>query len=269
MVATARAEALLPALSLTLAQIDALATPYRNFDPAESDAMLRLGLSDDNEIVFLPTIARELARLAPQVRLVARPVSHIDTRESLDSGAVDMGFSVFGELSGWHRSAVLFEQGYGCIYDPSVQTSDAPCSVEGFLRSTQMIVTFDGALDGKVDRILAASGLKRDVRLGTTRFATLPYIVKGTSRVASVPELVGRVLARTHGLAFCPLPVDIPPGLPRLTWYSRSEQDPAGRWFRDLVTTCVKGRVSELRSESPQPSLLLTFRAPELCSARE
>lgn len=247
MVATARAESLLPAVSLVLAQIDLLSAPPQVFDPAGSRAVLRLGISDDNEIVFLAPIARALALRAPHVRLVARPVNHTDIRESLDSGDVDLGFSVFGELSPWHQSEVLFEQGYGCVYDPAVRKSDVPYSVDAYLDSEQLIVTFDGALEGKVDLVLAKSSLQRNVRLGTTRFATLPYIVKGTKRVASVPELVGRVLAHTHGLAFCPLPIDVPPGRPTLAWHRRSERDPAGQWFRELIATCVRDRATELR----------------------
>lgn len=247
MVTTPRADALVPVVEAVLAQVDALTARPAGFDPAVSRTTLRLGLSDDNEIVFLPAIERELARLAPQVRLVARPVSHTDIRENLDSGAIDLGFSVFGELNGWHQSEVLFEQGYGCIYHPAVRGADAPSSVGAYLASEQLIVTFDGALEGKVDRVLAQMNLQRNVRLGTTRFATLPHIVKGTARVASVPELVGRVLARTHGLAFCPLPIEVAPGLPRLAWHRRSEYDPAGRWFRELIAACVRRRVAEVR----------------------
>ena len=250
MVATARAESLLPAVTFALAQIDALSAPPLPFDPAASRATLRLGISDDNEIVFLATIARALALQAPGVRLVAQPVSHTDIRQSLDSGSVDLGFSVFGELSAWHQNEVLFEQGYGCVYDPVVRALDRPHTVEGFLKSEQLIVTFDGALEGKVDRVLAESRLQRDVRLGTTRFATLPYLVKGTARVASVPELVGRVLAQTHGLAFCPLPIDVPPGRPKLAWHRRSERDPAGQWFRELTAVCVRDRVAEIRADA-------------------
>jgi LysR family transcriptional activator of mexEF-oprN operon len=247
MVATARAESLLPAVTLALVQIDALSGPPQTFDPAASRATLRLGISDDNEIVFLAAIARALALQAPQVRLVARPVNHTDIRESLDSGSVDLGFSVFAELSSWHHHEVMFEQGYGCVYDQAVRASDTPHTVDAFLSSEQLIVTFDGALEGKVDRFLTKSGLQRDVRLGTTRFATLPYIVKGTTRVASVPELVGRVLAQTHGLAFCPLPIDVPPGRPMLAWHRRSERDPAGQWFRGLIATCVAEQVTKIR----------------------
>jgi DNA-binding transcriptional LysR family regulator len=142
---------------------------------------------------------------------------------------------------------VLFEQGYGWVYDPAVCALDEPHTVDAFLKSEQLIVTFDGALEGEVDRVLAESLLQRDVRLGTTRFATSPYIVKGAARAASVPELVGRVLAQTHGLGFCPLPIAVPPGRLMLARHQRSERDPAGQWFRDLIAACVSDRVAELR----------------------
>jgi len=94
--------------------------------------------------------------------------------------------------------------------------------------------------------VLAESNLQRDVRLGTTRFATLPYIVKGTVRVSSAPALVGRVLAQTQGLDFCPLPIKVPPGRPTLAWHRRSERDQAGLWFREFIVACERDRVAEV-----------------------
>lgn len=249
MVATARAEALHPAVDQALAQIESLARSMAAFKPADTEETFRLGVSDDNEIVFLPLIARELSRLAPRARLVVRPVNHTDVRAALDDGAIDVGFSVFGDLSDWHVNEVLFEQGYGCIYDEAHwPRGTAGLSLQDYLQAEQVIVTFDGLLQGKVDRVLASQQQRRDVRLGTTRFASLPYLVKGTPRLASLPELIGRVLAQTHGLAFCPLPLTVPPGLPRLAWHRRSEAAPGVRWFRELIRTCVAARVQALRA---------------------
>ena len=261
MVATARAEALHPAVDQALAQIESLARSMTAFKPADAEDTFRLGLSDDNEIVFLPLIARELSRLAPRTRLVVRPINHTDVRAALDDGAIDVGFSVFGNLSDWHENELLFEQGYGCIYDATQWSAGAaPLTLQDYLQAEQVIVTFDGMLHDKVDRVLAGQQQARDVRLGTTRFASLPYLVKGTSRLASLPELVGRVLAQTHGLAFCVLPVDVPPGLPRLVWHRRSEAAPGVRWFRELIKTCVAVRIQELRAcartaDTPAPAL--------------
>lgn len=247
MAATDRAMALQPVVERVLAQIDALAFSATAFDPAQSRGTFRLGLSDDNEIVFLPAITRELQRQAPHARLVASAISHTDVRAGLDQGRVDVGLSVFGELDNWHRSEVLFEQGYGCLFDPAVRHSTAPLELDEFLASRQTIVTFDGVLGGKIDRVLAGRGLQRNVCLGTARFATLPHLVQGTDLVACLPELVGRVLARTHGLAFCPLPLVVPPGLPRLAWHRRHDVDPVHQWLRTLITGCVMRVVAEIR----------------------
>lgn len=253
LVVTERALALQPAMNAALVQIDALAFSPPAFDPAAARMTVRIGLSDDIEIVFLPAVAREIQRVAPQVRLVARPVSHTDIRDSLDRGEVDVGVSVFGELSAWHLSEVLFEQGYGCLFDPQVGQRSARLSLDEFVGSEQVIVTFDGALESKVDRILAGQQLRRDIRLGTTRFAALPHLVQGTALVASLPELIGRTLARTHGLAFSPLPFAVPPSLPRMTWHRRNDLDPASRWLRELISNCVRRVVAEVRLQ-PSPA---------------
>lgn len=247
MAATDRALALQPLVESVLARIHALAFNPTGFDPAQLQATFRIGLSDDNEIVFLPAITRELQRQAPQARLVASAISHTDVRAGLDQGRIDLGLSVFGDLDNWHCSEVLFEQGYGCLFDPAVRGSAAPLALDEFLSSRQTIVTFDGVLSGKIDRVLAGRDLQRRVCLGTARFATLPHLVQGTDLVASLPELVGRVLARTHGLAFCPLPLEVPPGLPRLAWHRRHDADPVHQWLRTHITACVMRVVAEIR----------------------
>ncbi len=108
-------------------------------------------------------------------------------------------------------------------------------SLDDYLVHRQAIVTFDGSLQGKIDRALAGHQRTRTVQFGTTRFATLPYLVKGTHLLASLPELVGRVLARTHALAYSPLPFDVAPGQPQMAWHRRHDDDLVNTWFRGLV----------------------------------
>ncbi|MBC7939940.1 MAG: LysR family transcriptional regulator [Chitinophagaceae bacterium] len=248
MVPTERAVELQTAVASALAQIDVFAFRPPSFDARSAQHTVRIGLSDDNEIVFLPAILRELHRVAPQVRVVARAVSHTDIRDRLDADDVSVGLSVFGDLSAWHRSEVLFEQGYGCLFDPRVGRRSSILSLQEYVASRQAIVTFDGALSGRIDRVLSDRGMRRDVCFGTSRFAALPHLVKGTAVVASLPELVGRVLARAHRLAYCRLPLDVPPGLPRMAWHVRHDADPAGLWLRALIASSVRKVVTMIRS---------------------
>ena len=249
--ATPRSVALHPLVERILGQIDGLTFGMPSFDPGSARTVVRVGMSDDNEILFLPTLVRELQRVAPQVRLVARAVSHQDIRSALDQGDVDVGLSVFGELSSWHCHELAYEHGYGFLYDPRIRRRSSAWSLDELLETSQIIVTFDGTLEGKVDRILAERGLRRDVRYGTTRFASLPYLIQGTPLVASLPELVGRVLARSHALAFSPLPFEVPPSRPRLAWHRCQDNDPANRWLRGLIKACVGEVVESLRAQDP------------------
>ena len=247
MVATERAIALGLLIDKALSGIDRLAFTAPTFEPRSASGVVRLGLSDDNEVVFLPAIIAELQRLAPDIRVVARSVSHASIRESLDDGDVDLGLSVFGQLSSWHSSTHLYDQGYGCLFDAAHSRLRTRLGLADYLAARQAIVTFDGELAGKIDRVLGERGLKRRVFVGTTRFSSLPYLIRGTDLVASLPELIGRVLARTHGLAYCPLPFDVPDGKPCMAWHRRHDHDLAGRWVRSLVHATVLRTVADIR----------------------
>ncbi len=240
MLPTERALGLQAAVTSALVQIDACVFRPPLFDPQSSRMTARIGLSDDNEIVFLPTILRELRREAPHVRVVTRAVSHADIRDRLDAEDVNVGLSVFGDLSPWHRSEVLFEQGYGCLFDPRFHRQSSALSLDEYLACQQVIVTFDGALSGRIDRLLAERGLQRKVLFGTSRFTALPHLVKGTAIVASLPELIGQVLAKAHKLAYCALPFSVPPGIPRMAWHLRHEAHPENRWLRALIASSVR-----------------------------
>lgn len=248
MVPTERALQILPAINHSLTQIHTFTFAPPSFDPAKASVTLRIGMSDDNEIVFLPAIITALQKRAPHVHVIVRPVNHLNICAALDSGDVDVGMSVFGELSSWHASEVLYKQGYGCLYDPLHQQNSKRFTLKRYLQSQQVIVTFDGTLAGKIDGILAAQKMQREVRVGTTRFATLPHLVKGSNLVASLPELIGRVLAKNHGLAFCPLPFDVPPGLPRLAWHRRNDADPVNQWLRKVITEAVQQEIKQIFS---------------------
>lgn len=250
MVATERALALRPLIDRALSGIDGLAFAAPTFEPRSARATVRIGLSDDNEVVFLPAIIAELQRLAPDMRLVARSVSHANIRECLDDDEVDLGLSVFGTLSAWHSSAHLYDQGYGCLFDAAHRKRRTRLELTEYLAARQAIVTFDGELAGKIDRVLGERGLHRHVCFGTTRFSSLPYLIRGTDVVASLPELIGRVLARTHGLAFCPLPFDVPDGKPCMAWHRRRDQDPASQWVRSLVQSVVLRTIAAIRPQA-------------------
>ena len=247
MAATERAVALKPLVDATLASIAAFASHPGRYEPAASRRVFHLGLSDDNELVFLPTILRRIEDAAPHVRVVARAVSHRDVRERLDAGEIDVAMSVFATLSPWHGSTVLYRQGYGCLFDPRHWRGRTRLTMRDYTTCRQAIVTFDGELRGRIDDELAARGLARNVVLGTSRFAALPALVAGSALVASVPELIGRSLAGSNGLAYARLPFGIEPGRPSLAWHRRAEADPASRWLRTLIVGAVREVVAATR----------------------
>jgi len=141
--------AVFDSISNALTQLHDATFERPRFDPATATLTLKLGLSDDNEILFLPTIAARIAEQAPQVSIVTRPVSHTDVSSLLDRGEIDLGVSVFADVPKWQRKETLFTQRYGCLFDPRRIKRRAPLSLHDFVASKQMIVSFNSELRGQ------------------------------------------------------------------------------------------------------------------------
>jgi DNA-binding transcriptional LysR family regulator len=159
---------------------------------------------------------------------------------------VDLAMSVFGVLPRWQRAEPLYAQGYVCLWDPTQHAWPAGPTLTDYLGTRQAFVSFDGTLHGRIDRILAEQGLARDMRVAASRFSVLPHLVRGHPIVASLPELIGRVLGERHGLACARLPLELAPATPSLAWHLRSELDPAQRWAREAFRNCVQSVVAAM-----------------------
>ncbi|MCX5542536.1 LysR family transcriptional regulator, partial [Paraburkholderia sp. CNPSo 3076] len=75
-----------------------------------------------------------------------------------------------------------------------------------------------GGVVGIVDEGLAARGLKRNVVASTTHFAALPFLLKGTRSVATIPRHAAEAIARVAGLKLLACPIDLPRYPVELGW---------------------------------------------------
>jgi DNA-binding transcriptional LysR family regulator len=69
----------------------------------------------------------------------------------------------------------------------------------------------------------------------TTRFGTLPLVLRRFQGIASLPETAARELGGALGLTVSPLPVEVPPVDLSLVWHARHETDAGHQWLRELV----------------------------------
>jgi DNA-binding transcriptional LysR family regulator len=86
---------------------------------------------------------------------------------------------------------------------------------------------------------LAALGLSRRVCASTTHFAALPYLLKGSRAVATIPTHAAESIAELSGLALLPCPLKLPRYPIELGWRTSTQIDPVVVKVREAIAATV------------------------------
>lgn len=73
-----------------LDQVRSVLTPAKAFDPAQSERVFTIGLSDYAAFLLLPALLGRIERRAPYVRLVVRTTNHISGLAMIEAGDVEL-----------------------------------------------------------------------------------------------------------------------------------------------------------------------------------
>lgn len=112
---------------------------------------------------------------------------------------------------------------------------EPPLSLAQYLDNPHLLVSFQGDFEGMVDRALDGSGKRRTIRYSTPRLAALPFVLRRSPALATVPEYVAREWRVRFGLRSSPVPVRLPPFTVSMIWHARRDADAALRWLRGVI----------------------------------
>ena len=218
------------ALELLLRALD----DPRAFDPARSQRLLRLHLSDIGEARFLPALMAALDARAPGVRLECRAWPQARVGPLLDSGELDFAIGFLPGVTDTEH-VPLVRDSYRVLVragHPAALAARRRAITPADLRGLDFVAVHSHS---ETLRILEALGLQQRVRLTAAHFLALPAIVRGTDLAVVMPGLIA------HDVAAAGHHAVIEARLPRqdftvsLHWSRRQRTDPALLWFRELV----------------------------------
>ena len=211
-----------------------------------------IGMSDDFEMAWGPTLLRAVARRAPGLRLAFRQTHSQIVAEMLMGREIDLAITAGGLATRWLSHEALGEGGYACLIDPEVpppgdaapgrarsrarKSAVRSLSVAEYVRRDHVLVSSGGFI-GVVDEVLAAAGHKRRVIASTTHFAALPHWLKGTPAVATLPAHAAHAIAQMSGLQVLPCPVVMPRFAIELGWRTDALRDSAIADVRAVVAS--------------------------------
>ncbi|MGY4531799.1 LysR family transcriptional activator of mexEF-oprN operon [Pseudomonas sp. TE3786] len=235
---TARASEIFGLLSPALDSISTAVSRASEFDPATSNAVFRIGLSDDVEFGLLPALLRRVRAEAPGVVIVVRRANYLLMPNLLASGEISVGVSYTDELPANAKRKTLRKS------KPQLLRADsAPgkLTLDEYCARPHALVSFAGDLNGFIDEELEKVGRKRKVVLAVPQFNGLGTLLSGTDLLTIVPDYTAAALTATGGVRA----EDVPEGIPERTfelsmaWRGAQDNDPAERWLRSRITMFV------------------------------
>ncbi|KQW47264.1 hypothetical protein ASC77_12320 [Nocardioides sp. Root1257] len=202
------------------------------FDPATSNRVFRMAMSDYAIAVLHEPLVRLLRTTAPGVRLTIEnlgPESRTSERVLLEIDALvaPLGFGFQGDSRPlWKDRMVLIADRHNS------RLRDGRLTVEDLAELPHAVPSFGPGVLTPVDRVFGEIGVDRHIALQVSGFLPLPFVIAGTDLVAMVPEKLARLHARPEG----PLVVVEPPFdevvLAEGYWFAPDRlSDPAHRWL--------------------------------------
>jgi len=235
MVPTQRALAIASPLQEVLSKVRVvLAT--QAFDPAVARVAFQLATGDYGELVILPALHAALARRAPRATLRVKPIS--DPKEQLaqlGEGAVDLMIAPMLRAGGGVEVADLFSEDFVCVLRRSHPALRSRLTLKSFARLRHLLVSPEGQGVALVDHALSKASLSREIALRIPHFLVAPALVASSDMVATLPRRVITGSAMSNRLVTLKPPFAARNFTMVAAWHARRLEEPAVRWFRDLV----------------------------------
>jgi DNA-binding transcriptional LysR family regulator len=240
---TPKADRLAQAVRVAFDTVEAALNEAEQFDPARSQKLFRVHLSDIGEARFLPALMAALHRDAPGVRIQSQPLPQPDIAAALDSGRLDLAIGFLPEVADTQRLELLRDR-----YVVLVRAGHPLAARRGANNATRTATRDDLARlhyvavrsHSETLRILGLLQLDDRIRLTAANFLSLPAIVRHTDLAVILPLEIAQGFVSQGGHVL--LQARLPRGqfAVSLHWSRRFQADPAHAWLRSLIASLFR-----------------------------
>ena len=202
------------------------------FDPSTAEMTFKISIGDTSEYRLLPLLIKELAEIAPKVKVETYLTARKDAPRELASGAID--FSIDPPLqSDQHlKHEKIYQEDYVMIVrEDHPILKKQKISIEDYLDLSHIHISNRKTGMGHVDMTLYKLGLTRDIYLRAQHFLVAPYIVEQSDMAITTTK----GFAVDRNLAWRELPFDIDPLVLHLYWHENNDNESSSKWMRDLM----------------------------------
>lgn len=212
----------------------------RTFDPSTSKRHFRIMSADFIITVLLRDVLKEIQEEASGLTFeILSPFSQNDlllARGEVDFMLVPQRYTVEG-----HPSELLFEEEHVCVVCQDNDQVGDHISFEQYIEMGHVSVGFGSSRQLSIeDWFMKQYDVTRRIEVITSDFNTLPQLVLGTNRIATMHARLAKYYAQYLPIRLLPTPVELPTMLEKIQWHRAIENDPLHRWVREKIQTAAK-----------------------------
>lgn len=238
---TPLAQSLIAPVRDTLLRARAAISLKPGFDPTTAERRFAVCASDYVTTVMLATAVSRIASQAPGVILDIRSPPK-DVNEVLERGDIDL--LILPEqyvLTLGHPQFGLFEDTQVCmVWSGNTQVAEA-MSFEQYMSLGHVAVRFGDERNVTTfeDWFLPRYGEQRRIESTVDNFSTVPLLIIGTDRVATLASRLAWHFAQHLPLRVIDAPFVMPHVNEVMVWPRHLDHDPAHVWLRGTLQACA------------------------------
>lgn len=212
----------------------------RTFDPSTNKRHFRLISADFIITVLLRDVLRSMQEEAPGLTFeILSPFTINELR--MERGEVDLMLVPKRYTVEGHPSELLFEEEHVCVVCGKNSQVGEQISFEQYIEMGHVSVGFGSSRQLSIeDWFMKQYDVQRRIEVITSDFNTLPQLVLGTNRIATMHKRLAEYYAQFLPIRLLPTPVELPTMQEHIQWHRAMETDPLHRWVREKIQTASR-----------------------------
>jgi DNA-binding transcriptional LysR family regulator len=170
---------------------------------------------------------------APEIRLNLSLPSAQSARR-LEAGEIDLLMTPNEFLETDHPRELLFEERHVVVGAKDNPFLQVPLSIEQFNECGHVVVRISNQ-DTYSEAILRKLAPDRRIEVAAQSFIQVPWLLRGTNRLAVMHERLARVTQPVFDLAIVDLPYDLPPMREMMQHHVSRTRDAGLTWLREKI----------------------------------
>jgi DNA-binding transcriptional LysR family regulator len=244
MEATPRALELVGAVRRGLLALDEIFADTGPFAPADAVGRITVAAADFVGMLLFPKVMKSLHEQAPGLEIDLRLPDPVHADQWLADGECDLAVGYFPVLSPDLRVSTLFVDSLSCLVGTSHPDIGSTLSPQQYFLARHVMFgspfSAPSTLETAIDTNLSRSGVHRKLGMRVSSVMLSPYVVAGTTLLATVPERLARHYATFLPVKVLPVPAGVTEIAISMVWHERTHRVGLHNWFRELMRQTVE-----------------------------